>query len=63
MMKKILLVSITLMLAGCASAPEWTGLKNPYTIGYKDHDPCIKCGEGWSFIPNERFAAQKSADR
>ena len=21
-------------------------------VGYAPHDPCIRCGEGWIFIPN-----------
>tara|TARA_B110000285_G_scaffold96499_1_gene110120 strand:- start:21 stop:302 length:282 start_codon:yes stop_codon:yes gene_type:complete len=21
-------------------------------VGYAAHDPCIRCGEGWIFIPN-----------
>jgi|TARA_B100000497_G_C7367770_1_gene237406 hypothetical protein len=53
-MKYALVIVAALLLSACQS---------PYTYGYKEYDPCITCGEGWSFIPNERFAAQKSADR
>jgi len=62
-MKYIILLLGASILSGCSSSSEWIGIQNPYTVGYKHYDPCIKCGEGWTFIPNERFIAQKSADR
>jgi hypothetical protein len=62
-MKFIPLIASLAFLVGCSTQSEWNLIQNPYTHGYKTYDPCIRCGEGWSFIPNERFAAQKSADR
>lgn len=38
-----LIVAIS-VLSGCVS--------NPHTYGYKDYDPCVRCGEGWIFLPN-----------
>ena len=27
-------------------------LNQSKTYGYKSYDPCIRCGEGWTFLPN-----------
>lgn len=29
-------------------------------VGYASHDPCIRCGEGWIFIPNSAEDAKTS---
>jgi hypothetical protein len=51
-MKSITLLVSMLLITGCsATLPEWTGYKDPYTYGYKKDDPCIRCGEGWTFVP------------
>jgi hypothetical protein len=52
---KAILIGISLaLLAGCASNPVPIGMypsiKSPNTYGYKDYDPCIRCGEGWIFL-------------
>jgi hypothetical protein len=62
-MKFVFVILSVSVISGCSNSPEWAQIHNPNSYGYKKHDPCITCGEGWSFIPNERFAAQKSADR
>ena len=51
-MKILVLLLGILTLTGCGSTgkPDWLNLSNPYTYGYRDYDPCIKCGEGWTFI-------------
>ena len=54
-MRSILIITVVL-LTGCSSV-DWLG--NSKRAGYKDYDPCIKCGEKWEQIPNERFEAQK----
>lgn len=50
-----IIVTVIASLTGCGSLqgnfPEWTGYQDPYTYGYKKDDPCIRCGEGWTFIP------------
>jgi hypothetical protein len=53
-MRPILLVAVLLM-SGCANTDF---LGNNVRSGYKDYDPCIKCGEKWQQIPNRRFDAQ-----
>lgn len=49
------LTVVVASLTGCGTLsntlPEWTGYQDPFTYGYKKHDPCIRCGEGWTFIP------------
>ena len=65
-MKKLLLIAATLAVTGCASSPypntvsnEWLKLPNPNTYGYKDYDPCIRCGEGWVFLNIDETQALK----
>lgn len=43
-MRLILIFISALVLSGC--------MVNPNTYGYKSYDPCIRCGEGWIFLPN-----------
>lgn len=46
------MVALLVTLSGCSTTlPEWAGVQDPYTYGYKPGDPCIRCGEGWTFIP------------
>jgi len=40
----ILIISVSFILSGC--------LGHGKTYGYKSYDPCIRCGEGWTFLPN-----------
>lgn len=55
-MRPILLVAV-ILLTGCANT-EWL-LGNSPRYGYKDYDPCIKCGEKWEQIPPPVHNAQK----
>lgn len=54
-MRPILLVAV-ILLTGCANT-EWL-LGNSPRYGYKDYDPCIKCGEKWEQIPPPAHNAQ-----
>ena len=55
-MRPILLVAV-ILLTGCANT-EWL-LGNSPRYGYKEYDPCIKCGEKWEQIPPPVHNAQK----
>lgn len=59
-MRLILAILIIPVITGCANT-EWLTKTSRY--GYKDYDPCIRCGEKWDQIPNEQFEAQKKAAR
>ena len=55
-MRSLLLV-VALFITGCASSPyeptQSTSayqINSPYTHGYTEYDPCIRCGEGWIFL-------------
>ena len=41
-----LLGLLSVFLSGCLA----TGQSKTY--GYKSYDPCIRCGEGWTFLPH-----------
>lgn len=46
------IVAVTL-LTGCNSLHDInTDLlyDDPQRYGYREHDPCIRCGEGWIFL-------------
>ena len=44
---KLALFAGIILLTGCSSV-----FQNPNEVGYRDYDPCIRCGEGWIFLPN-----------
>lgn len=55
-MRSLLLLGV-FVLGGCASSPYPTTsdptvfkLKSPHRHGYESYDPCIRCGEGWTFL-------------
>ena len=64
-MRPILLLA-AILLTGCATSnteynvsnpmPEWLG--KTARSGYKEYDPCFKCGEKWEQIPPQPFDAQ-----
>ena len=54
-MRQITLIA-TLLLTGCSST-GWLFTND--RAGYTSYDPCIRCGEKWVQLPNERFQAQK----
>ena len=52
-----LLVTVTAVTTGCSSLPETiTGSGNIH-YGYRSYDPCIRCGESWTMLPNASVAA------
>jgi|TARA_B100001287_G_scaffold276816_1_gene289713 hypothetical protein len=55
MLRVLVILSAGLMLSGClgASVPK----------GYVSSDPCIRCGQGWQFMPNEPNASIRNAER
>lgn len=59
-MKGILAILSLTMLAGCASTEWWHG---DARYGYRPEDPCIRCGEKWTVIPNHPFEAQIRRER
>jgi hypothetical protein len=54
---KWLLLSLVVLTSGCSVL-----LGDP-RYGYKDYDPCIRCGEKWDQFPNEPFEAQRRRAR
>lgn len=59
-MKGILVILTVTLLTGCAST-EW--LQGGPRYGYRAEDPCIRCGEKWTVIPNNPFEAQIRRER
>jgi hypothetical protein len=54
MKQTVMLLILAFVASGCmATAP----------YGYRDYDPCISCGENWSFYPNETGGAQATINR
>lgn len=54
-----ILPSLLISITACSSLPEpITGVGNTHA-GYRSVDPCIRCGEGWQFLPNEEWGALK----
>lgn len=60
MKKSILVLLIISSLSGCANT-EWLQFEDRY--GYRPGDPCIRCGEKWTVIPNHPFEAQIRRER
>lgn len=50
---KLVLIAGVILLTGCSSI-----LQEPNEVGYRDYDPCIRCGEGWIFLPNPSHSEQ-----
>jgi hypothetical protein len=55
-MKNFLLIFLAIALTGCANSGWLT--TNSNKKGYKNYDPCIRCGEKWDQIPNRVGEAQ-----
>ena len=55
MLRVLVILSAGLVLSGClaTSVPK----------GYVSSDPCIRCGQGWQFMPNEPNASIRNAER
>ena len=54
MKQTVMLLILAFVVSGCMKTA-------PY--GYRDYDPCISCGENWSFYPNETGGAQATINR
>ena len=52
-----ILVILAVLMTGCSSTKDW--LLYSERRGYAHDDPCVRCGEKWLQVPNERFEAQK----
>lgn len=50
-MRSLLILSAVL-LSGCASLDIDTMAIKKAAYGYKHYDPCIRCGEKWTQLPN-----------
>jgi len=46
MYRTIIIMCLALTMSACNT------LNQSKTYGYKSYDPCIRCGEGWTFLPN-----------
>lgn len=60
-MRTFTLFILVSVIAGCANT-EWLD-KNSIKRGYKDYDPCIRCGEKWDQIPNQVGEALRRRER
>lgn len=50
---------VVISLTGCQSttgsslvksASQFIPIQDPYTYGYREGDPCFRCGESWIFV-------------
>jgi len=55
-----LLAVIVLSVTGCSSLSDTLITANKHHYGYKSYDPCIRCGESWTMLPNTPMAALKN---
>ena len=54
---RYLIIAAVVLLTGCTSV-DYYSLKKA-SMGYKPYDPCIRCGETWSHLPNFEHEAQR----
>jgi len=47
MIKRLLLMAVIVLTISACMGPSGR-------YGYKSYDPCIRCGEGWTFIPHSQ---------
>lgn len=59
-MKRFVIITAVALLSGCSNL-SW--IMYDERKGYKDYDPCIRCGEGWIQLPNQPFEAQERRRR
>jgi hypothetical protein len=55
MIKYLLLAVLATQLTGCGTVSYYDVKKA--AMGYKPHDPCIRCGEKWQQLPNWQHEA------
>lgn len=49
-MKSFAIIVVLVLLAGCNTTGEFDTSylwDDPQRYGYREYDPCIRCGEGW----------------
>jgi len=51
-MKLTLIVTALALTSGCASLQDTVIDPSMTRIGYTSYDPCIRCGESWTQLPN-----------
>lgn len=49
---KLLALLAVLSLTGCATLDLDTMAVKKAALGYRHYDPCIRCGEKWTQLPN-----------
>ena len=55
---KTLIVLLALLVSGCASTSTSDTMSiKKYYFGYKQYDPCIRCGEKFQQLPNWQHEA------
>jgi hypothetical protein len=54
---KLIAILVVAMLSGCATQAQLYQIKKA-SMGYKPYDPCIRCGETWQQLPNQKYEAQ-----
>lgn len=50
-MKLMVLMMVLALCSACA-------FDNHSRAGLRDYDPCVRCGEGWTFLPNEALVVK-----
>jgi len=53
------LIVTALSTTGCSSLKDAVVTANKHHYGYTSYDPCIRCGESWTMLPNTPMAALK----
>jgi hypothetical protein len=48
---RFLAVLALVLVTGCSGMPDAYTYKKQ-ALGYKSYDPCIRCGEKWTQLPN-----------
>ena len=54
MKQTVMLLILAVLTTACSGSAHY---------GYKPEDPCIACGETWSFYPNETGGAISTVNR
>lgn len=53
---RLFLITLAVLVTGCGTVDPYQ-LKKA-SMGYKPYDPCIRCGDTWQQLPNQRYEAQ-----
>jgi len=55
--KVLLGLALVGTITGCSGLPETVTGVGKSRMGYTSYDPCIRCGESWTMLPNSSVAA------